>query len=83
MFVEDPDELERAVRDHLCELDLAGGKEWLNCPKELAIAAVLETGHERGEVLASLHGLGQLGKVIEGVKFNDGIDVIQDSRAVA
>ena len=30
-----------------------------------------------------LRGFRQLGKVIEGVKFNDGIEVIEDSRAVA
>ena len=30
-----------------------------------------------------LRGFRQLGKVIEGVKLNDGIDVIEDSRAVA
>ena len=30
-----------------------------------------------------LCGFRQLGKVIEGVKFNDGIEVIEDSRAVA
>ena len=30
-----------------------------------------------------LRGFRQLGKVIEGVKFNDGIEAIKDSRAVA
>ena len=30
-----------------------------------------------------LRGFRQLGKVIEGVKFNDGIEVTEDSRAVA
>ena len=30
-----------------------------------------------------LRGFRQLGNVIEGVKFNDGIEVIEDSRAVA
>ena len=30
-----------------------------------------------------LRGFRQLGKVIEGTKFNDGIEVIEDSRAVA
>ena len=30
-----------------------------------------------------LRGLRQLGKVIEGVKFNDGIEVTEDNRAAA
>ena len=36
-----------------------------------------------GKIHALLRGFRQLAKVIEGVKFNDGIELIDDSRAAA
>ena len=49
VHVQSPNALERAVHDHLREIGLAAGKEWFKCPKEQAVAAILEIGAEEIE----------------------------------
>lgn len=44
--VQRPRALERAVHEHLRQLGLGAGKEWFKCPKEQAVAALLELGAE-------------------------------------
>ena len=47
------------------------------------LSVIYKMGMSAEKSCRRLRGFRQLGKVIEGVKFNDGIEVIEDSRAVA
>ena len=46
------------------------------------LSVIYKMGMSAEKSCRRLRGFRQLGKVIEGVKFNDGIEVIEDSRAV-
>ena len=47
------------------------------------LSMIYKMGMRAEESWRRLRGFRQLGKVIEGVRFNDGIEIIKDSRAVA
>ena len=51
--------------------------------RQTMLSMIYKMGMSAEESWRRLRGFRQLGKVIEGVRFNDGIEIIQDSRAVA
>ena len=51
--------------------------------RQTMLSMIYKMGMSAEQSWRRLRGFRQLGKLIEGVKFNDGIEVTEDSRAVA